>query len=89
MDIKTYTKTLPSGGVAKFAAELGITPIYLAQLSGRQNGREPSPALCVDMERLSGMQIRRWDARPGDWHRIWPELIGAEGAPAVATAKAA
>jgi hypothetical protein len=25
--------------------------------------------------------VARWDLRPDDWHRIWPELIGAEGAP--------
>lgn len=26
---------------------------------------------------------KRWDLRPDDWHRIWPELIGIEGAPEV------
>lgn len=31
------------------------------------------------------MQVRRWDLRPADWHRIWPELIGAEGAPVLPT----
>lgn len=25
----------------------------------------------------------RWDQRPDDWFEIWPELVGAEGAPEV------
>jgi DNA-binding transcriptional regulator YdaS (Cro superfamily) len=82
VDLKAFTKTLPVGGVARMAAELRITPVYLAQLSGRQNGREPSPELCVEIERASGRAVMRWDLRPDDWHRIWPELIAAEGAPA-------
>lgn len=35
------------------------------------------------------MGVRRWDLRPDDWHRIWPELIGAEGAPGVPEAREA
>jgi hypothetical protein len=23
----------------------------------------------------------RWDLRPHDWHLVWPELVGIEGAP--------
>ena len=36
------------------------------------------------LERASG--VMRWHLWPEDWHRIWPELIGAEGAPAVPAA---
>lgn len=42
----------------------------------------------VPLERCSAIElatdgaVRRWHLRPSDWHRIWPELIGAEGAPA-------
>lgn len=43
-------------------------------------GRVPAP-YCNDVEAISG--VRRWDLRPDDWHRIWPQLIGAEGAPAI------
>jgi len=25
----------------------------------------------------------RWDLRQEDWHLIWPELIGTQGAPMV------
>lgn len=37
--------------------------------------------LGADIERAGGKP--RWDLRPYDWHRIWPELIGAAGAPPV------
>ena len=40
---------------------------------------------CVGIERATGRAVMRWHLRPEDWHRIWPELIGADGAPAVPT----
>ena len=43
----------------------------------------PRPENRVAIERATSQRVRRWDPRPSDWHRIWPELIGAEGAPAV------
>ncbi len=83
MDLRTFTTELPLGGMAAFASRLGITPVYLSQLAARQNGRLPSPELCVRMEVESARVVRRWHLRPDDWHRIWPELIGADGAPPV------
>jgi DNA-binding transcriptional regulator YdaS (Cro superfamily) len=66
------------------AEKCGINEAYLYQvLSGR---REPSPELCVTIERESMGAIKRWDLRTGDWHRIWPELVGAEGSPEIQTA---
>ena len=76
VDLRTYTTALPHGGMAQFARELGVTPIYLSQLAARQDGRLPSPALCVLIESKSGHAVRRWSLRPDDWHLIWPELIG-------------
>lgn len=84
-DLKTYTKALPRGGVTALAQRLGISSVYLAQLSARQNGREAKPELCVDIERETGGKVRRWSLRPNDWHRIWPELIGQPEAPAANT----
>jgi len=40
---------------------------------------------CVQIERATAGAVRRWDLRPDDWHLIWPELVGSEGAPAVET----
>jgi DNA-binding transcriptional regulator YdaS (Cro superfamily) len=37
----------------------------------------------VAIERATRLAVRRWDLRPDDWHRIWPELIGADGAPEI------
>jgi DNA-binding transcriptional regulator YdaS (Cro superfamily) len=53
--------------------------VYLHQLAARQDGREPSPELCVVIERESGFKVRRQDLRPDDWRRIWPELAQPAG----------
>lgn len=54
---------------------------YLYQcLTGRKDMR---PKQAVRVERDSGGRLRRWFLRRNDWHETWPELIGAEGAPAV------
>lgn len=87
-DLKTYTKGLPRGGVSALARQLGISTVYLAQLSARQDNREAKPELCVDIERETGGKVRRWSLRPNDWHRIWPELIGQPGAPVIPTTAA-
>lgn len=89
MDLKTYTADLPHGGVAELAKEVGITPVYLSQLSARQAGREPSPELCVKLETATGRAVMRWDTRPDDWHRIWPELVGDQKAPPIPEAEEA
>lgn len=83
MDLKAFTNSLPKGGVGEFATRIGVSSVYLSQLSARQDGRVPSPELAVQIERATAQAVRRWDLRPDDWHRIWPELIGADGAPAV------
>jgi DNA-binding transcriptional regulator YdaS (Cro superfamily) len=84
--LRTFLDTLPRGGIAAFAAKVHISPIYLSQLAAGQGGREPSPELCVLIEQESLGQVRRWDTRPTDWHRIWPELIAIDGAPSFAAA---
>ena len=70
--------------MARVAEELGVAAAYLSQIA---NGVRPCPAeRVVEIERACSHEVRRWELRPDDWHRIWPELIGAEGAPAVAGA---
>jgi len=39
--------------------------------------------MCAEVERVMAGAVRRWDLRPDDWHLIWPELIGMDGAPAL------
>lgn len=89
MDLRSFVDSLPRGGVATFAEKLNISRIYLMQLAARQDGRLPSPELCVVIERATFQQVRRWDLRPEDWHLIWPELIGLPGAPSLPAAPAA
>lgn len=65
----------------QIAATLGIEDQYAYQII--RGIRTASPALArawVD----AAPEDRLWDLRPDDWHRIWPELIGTEGAPPVA-----
>ena len=63
------------------AKTVGVDEQYLYQcLTGRKDMRADE---AVRVELQSGRQVRRWHLRSSDWHRIWPELIGTEGAPAV------
>jgi DNA-binding transcriptional regulator YdaS (Cro superfamily) len=70
------------GGLGKLAAILGESP----QTVANWRVRGIPIAHCAAMEAAAGWKVRRWDMRPGDWHRIWPELIGIQGAPPVPTA---
>lgn len=47
-----------------------------------KTGRVP-PERCYQLEQASHGAVSRWDLRPEDWFRIWPELIGAPGAPEI------
>lgn len=84
MILKEYIDSRPRGSAPDLAAALSISVTYLYQLAARQDGREPSAQLCVLIEQATNAIVRRWDLRPDDWHRIWPELIGSDGAPEVA-----
>lgn len=83
MKLKAFLESLPRGGRAAFATKIGIQPVYLAQLAAELNERVPSPELCVLIERASDTQVMRWDLRPKDWFRIWPEIEQQKGAPDV------
>lgn len=85
-------KTLPCTELREFldregvvgkrvAARAGLTSAFLSQIALGQ--RPVPPTRCWAIERATGMVVRRWHLRPNDWHEIWPELIGAEGAPAL------
>lgn len=69
------------GRTGKVAARAGVSAAFVSQIA---NGGRGVPAeRAADIERACDGLVRRWDLRPGDWHRIWPELIGAPGAPEV------
>lgn len=89
MNLNDYLKRPGSLSVGQLRAAIGIKSD--AQIRQWQHGyadRLPSPENCVGIEQATGGEVMRWDLRPEDWHRIWPELIGAIGAPDVAKAVA-
>lgn len=89
MKLNDYLKAPGSLTVAQLRLAIGIKSD--AQIRQWQYGyadRLPSPENCVAIEQATQGAVRRWDLRADDWHRIWPELISAEGAPAI-EAKAA
>lgn len=66
----------------ELAARVSVSEPYLYQcLTGR---KAMSAAEAVRVEKESGGAIMRWHLRLDDWHLIWPELVGTEGAPPVA-----
>ena len=67
------------GRTKRIAGELAMSPAFLSQIA--RGGRPCPPERAVELERTTAGHVRRWDLRPDDWHRIWPELIGTEGAP--------
>lgn len=73
--------TLERGRARRMADALAMHPAYLSQIAN--SVRPAPPEHCPRIERLAEGKVRRWDLRPYDWHRIWPELVDAEGAPPV------
>jgi len=70
-----------AGSQVALADALGVTRAAVNQW--KNDGRQTPIEHCAEVERLSGGAVRRWQLRPADWHRIWPELIGAQGAPSI------
>ena len=68
-----------AGGPSKVAKELGVT--VQAVCFWRDGKREMPPEYCATLERMGEGRVTRKQMRPDDWHLIWPELSGAEGAP--------
>ena len=65
------------------AEAAGMNERFLYQcLTGRRN---MDPRLVVRLEQLSDGRVRRWQVRR-DWSEVWPELVGAAGAPEVRAA---
>ena len=83
MNLSQYLQTAGRGEAARIARELGVKPVVVSRW---QSGVKPVPMeRCAPLERLTDLKVRRWHLRPDDWHEIWPELIGVEGAPVAPT----
>jgi DNA-binding transcriptional regulator YdaS (Cro superfamily) len=86
MDLTEYLAE-ERGRCARIARQLRIAPAWLSQMAS--GARPVPPDIAPQLEIECGLAVRRWDLRPGDWHRIWPELVGLPGAPDVPAAEAA
>jgi hypothetical protein len=81
-ELRAYLRAMDTDEArSAFAEACGTTSGHLRNVSYGQ--KLLSPVNCVALEAASGLLVRRWHLRPDDWHRIWPELIGAEGAPEI------
>lgn len=74
--LQTY---INEAGLTAMAQRLGVSAQRLSNWMQRGVPIEQ----CAAIEAATGGAVRRWDMRPSDWHRIWPELIRADGAPMV------
>lgn len=72
---------IPDAKERRAIAQLSrLNEAYLYQcLTGR---RDMDARRAAELEAGTGGWVRRWQVRR-DWHVVWPELIGTEGAPPV------
>lgn len=83
MNLREYLKTKGSLTVGQLAKAVGVkSDQQVRQWQHGYRDRQPSPEYCVAIERATEGDVRRWDLRPDDWHKIWPELIEHPEAPA-------
>lgn len=66
-------------GMAKLAVLMGES----VQTVSNWRSRGVPVLRCAQLESVVKRKVCRWHMRPLDWHLIWPELIGTEGAPPV------
>ncbi len=81
MNLRDFLDSLPRGGVAQLARALPVSTVYLHQIAVRQDGREPSRELAVDIERETEGVVPVEEMRPQDtWVRVpdpnWPNPAG-------------
>jgi DNA-binding transcriptional regulator YdaS (Cro superfamily) len=84
MTLNDYLRAPGSLTVSELRAAIGVkSDAQIRQWQHGYNDRTPSPENCTAIEQATGRAVMRWHLRPDDWHRIWPELIGQPGSPAV------
>lgn len=82
MKLAAYIKRFSPEQRAAFALDVGTTVGHLNNVAYEM--RVASAALTRQIVLFTGSEVREWELRPSDWHLIWTELVGSEGAPAVA-----
>lgn len=81
MNLSAYLKPMGEPQRVAFAMRCGTTWNHMRNVA--YSGKPCGVMLAVNLERETGGRLRRWHVRPKDWHLIWPELVGTEGAPPV------
>lgn len=81
MELKTYLSPLTPEQREEFAKRCESTKGHLQNIM--YGMKTCATDLAVHIDRESKGAVRRWELRPLDWHKHWPELIGVEGAPDV------
>jgi hypothetical protein len=81
MKLADYLKRFNPPERAEFALKVGTTLGHLNNVSYEL--RTASAALTRQLAIETGRAVAEWELRPDDWHLIWPELIGSEGAPGI------
>lgn len=82
MNLRAYLSSRSGAERDQFAVRCGTTRGHLQNI---MYGIRPCATdLAVCIERESANEVRRWDLRPDDWFRHWPELVAIPGAPDLA-----
>ena len=82
MKLRTYVSQ-QRGRAAWLARAISVRPVMISQW---MSGKPVSVPSALAIEHATDGAVVRWDLRPDDWHLIWPELMGKEGAPSIAPA---
>ena len=79
MKLSEYLSNQPHGAMSRLAEAIKA---HAPDVSMWSSGKKSVPVnRCVQIEAETKGLVRRQDLRPNDWHQIWPELIGTDGAP--------
>lgn len=67
------------GRARRIAEAVNKSPAFVYQMGG---GKRPVPVpLAKRIVQATGGVVTLQELRPDDWQLIWPELVGAAGAP--------
>lgn len=84
MKLDKYLELPDALTISELRARIGLkSDMQIRQWRHGYAGRKPSPEYATALAIATGNKVARWDSRPDDWYRIWPELIGTDGAPEV------
>jgi len=81
MRLKTYIEQQGRGSVARLAELVGVHRVLVSQWTA-DNPRDVPITHCAAIEQATAGAVMRWDLRPDDWHKLWPELLVRSDAPA-------